>query len=93
MRTTDQGPETAFGNPRGTRVTTIAGFPAIETQGQFSPPDRHCGVLVGVASGQTLQVQYDYDGTALPMTRELACQKARAAAELAMQTLIEQAGE
>ncbi|MGH3616385.1 MAG: hypothetical protein ACRDRK_28070 [Pseudonocardia sp.] len=62
---------------------------AIETQGLYSPEASHCGVLIGVAAGQTLQVQYDYDGTALPMTRELACQKARAAAELAMQTLIE----
>lgn len=92
MRTTDQGPESAFDNPRGTRVTTVAGFPAIETQGLYSPKESHCGILIGVATGQTLQVQYDYNGTALPMTRELACQKARAAAELAMQTLIEQAG-
>ncbi|MGH3566718.1 MAG: DUF3558 domain-containing protein [Pseudonocardia sp.] len=93
MRTTDQGPETALSSPLGAEVISVSGFPAVETKG-FGSGDGsdHCIVLVGVAAGQTLQVQYDYNGTALPMTRELACQKARTAAELAMQTLIDQAG-
>ncbi len=37
LRTNDQGAENALGNPNGTTVTTIAGFPAIETQGLYSP--------------------------------------------------------
>lgn len=93
MRTTDQGPETALGSPLGAELISVSGFPAVKTKG-FGTGDgsHHCMILVGVAEGQTLQVQYDYYGTALPMNRELACQKARAAAELAMQTLIAQAG-
>lgn len=92
LRTTDQGPETAYGNPNGTTVTTVAGFPAVETQALGGGGDDHCMILVGVADGQTLQVQYDYNGTKMAMTRAQACEKARAAAEMATRTLIDRAG-
>lgn len=89
---TDQGPETAFGNPNGTTVSTISGFPTVETQGLGGGGDDHCVILVGVADGQTLQVQYDYTGTEIAMTRAKACDEARMAAEMAMETLIDRAG-
>ncbi len=36
--------------------------------------------------------RYFYNGQTVPMTHEIACQKARNAAELAMQTILAQAG-
>lgn len=88
----DSGPEFAFGNRRGATVITVAGFPAVQTQGNYAPADASCVVLLGVARGQTLQIAYDYNGPPETMTKDLACTKARTAAELAMQTLIARAG-
>lgn len=85
---TQSGIEATFDNPRGTRATTIAGFPAVETQGFHSPANSNCGLVVDIAHAQTLNISYDYNG-AMPSTREMACTKARAAAELAMQTLLQ----
>jgi hypothetical protein len=82
----------ALGTATGARAVTVSGFPAVETQVGSAPPDRQCVVLVDVATGQNLWVQYDYDGSTVPMTRELACDKARAAAEMAVRTLVERAG-
>lgn len=75
-RITDSGPEFAFGNRRGTTVITVAGFPAVQTQGNNARVDAHCIVLLGVAQGQTLQVQYDYYGPPESMTKDIACTKA-----------------
>ena len=47
---------------------------------------------VDVAPSQAVQVAYFYNGQTVPMTHEIACQKARNAAELAMQTILAQAG-
>ena len=47
---------------------------------------------VDVAPSQAVQVGYFYNGTTVPMTHEIACQKARHAAEMAMQTILAQAG-
>lgn len=86
------GIETSFTNSGGIRVITVAGYPALETESPaLLRPDTQCIVVVDVAPGQALQVNYDYAG-ALPMTRERACDRARPAAEMAMRTLIEQAG-
>ena len=41
-----------------------------------------------MASGQAVQVGYFYNGSTVPMNHEIACQKARNAAELAMQTIL-----
>ena len=35
---------------------------------------------------------YSYNGSTVPMNHEIACQKARNAAELAMQTILAKAG-
>ena len=51
-----------------------------------------CVVNVDVAPSQAVQVAYFYNGQTVPMTHEIACQKARNAAELAMQTILAQAG-
>jgi hypothetical protein len=87
-----QGAEYAIASASGANIVTVAGYGAIETQGRGAAPDRNCLLLVDVADRQNIWVQYDYDGSAVPMTRELACEKARNAADMAVQTLREQAG-
>jgi hypothetical protein len=85
------GVELAFGQPQ-LDVITVAGFGAVETPGVFSTGKYECIVNVDVAPLQAVQVAYFYDGSTLPMTHEIACQKARIAAELAMQTILAKAG-
>jgi hypothetical protein len=45
-----------------------------------------------VGPGQAVQVGYFYNGSTVPMNHEIACQKARNAAELAMQTILAKIG-
>jgi Protein of unknown function (DUF3558). len=79
------------GSP-GIDIVDVAGFMAIEFEDSFAEHDRNCDLTVDVAAGQNLFVRYDYDGATVPMTRKLACDKARAVAELAIHTLTERAG-
>ncbi len=69
------------------RVVSAAGFPAVENR----PPkdERGCFVDVSTKDGQYLSVQYA-ESTGSNDTTEVACEKARVAAELAMQTLLTQ---
>jgi hypothetical protein len=69
------------------RVVSAAGFPAVENH----PPGdkRGCFVDVSTKDGQYLSVQYG-ESTGSHDTTEVACEKARVAAELAMQTLLTQ---
>jgi len=85
------GVELAFGQPQ-LAVVTIAGFGAVTTPGRYSSGEHECIVNVDVARGQAVQVGYFYNGSALPMNHEIACQKARNAAELAMQTILTKSG-
>ena len=70
----------------------MAGFGAVETAGLYRTGDRDCVVNIDVAPGQAVQVGYFYNGTTVPMTHEIACEKARHAAELAMQTILARSG-
>lgn len=76
----------------GVRVTEVVRYGAIEYEDMYSEPGKNCVLNVDVAAEQSLFVRYDYDGVTIPMTKELACDKAKVAAEMAIQTLIEQAG-
>ncbi|WP_433557330.1 DUF3558 domain-containing protein [Pseudonocardia xinjiangensis] len=90
---TQQGAEFALHSTTGARVVQIGDFAAVETQrDERYPVEFHCVLLIDVAAGQSLWVQYDYDGSTVPMTKQLACDKAKVAAEMAVQTLIEQSG-
>jgi Protein of unknown function (DUF3558) len=80
------GVELAFEQPQLT-VITVAGFGAVTTPGRYSSGERECIINVDVAPGQAVQIGYFYNGTSVPMNHEIACQKARNAAELAMQTI------
>jgi Protein of unknown function (DUF3558) len=69
------------------RVVLVAGFPAVENR---RPTDeRGCFVDVSTTDGQYLSIQYA-ESTGSNDTAEVACEKARVAAELAMQTLLTQ---
>jgi hypothetical protein len=83
--------ELAFGQPQ-LDVITVAGFGAVQTPGLFSSGEHDCIVNVDVAPSQAVQVSYFYNGASVPMTHEIACQKARHAAELAMQTILAKVG-
>jgi hypothetical protein len=69
-------------------VTTVTGFPAVLTHNQYRSYETQCIVILDVAPGQTVQVNYDYNGPRLPLTREETCGKAQQAAEMVMQNLI-----
>lgn len=86
-----KGAEYALASPLA-RVVTVTGFAAVESQRSDALPTSHCLLAVDLAAGQNLAIRYDYDGVTIPMTKELACDKAKVAAEMAIQTLIEQAG-
>ncbi|MGH3802036.1 MAG: DUF3558 domain-containing protein [Pseudonocardiaceae bacterium] len=69
------------------RVVLVAGFPAVEN---LRPTDeRGCFVDVSTTAEQYLSVQYA-ESTGSNDTTEVACEKARVAAELAMLTLLTQ---
>ncbi|MFC5995997.1 DUF3558 domain-containing protein [Pseudonocardia hispaniensis] len=89
---TGRGAAYALGSVTGGRIVDVAGYAAVETRVGSSPEDRHCVLLVDVAAGQNLWVQYDYTGKTVPITKQLACQKAHTAAEMAVQTLRERTG-
>ena len=80
------GVELVFGQPQ-LNALTVSGFGAVETPGLYSSGEKDCVVNVDVASRQALQVAYSYNGATVPMNHEIACQKARGAAEMAMQTI------
>jgi len=88
---TQGGVELAFGQPQ-LDVISVAGFGAVETPGLLTTGERDCIVSIDVAAGQAVQVNYFYNGSTVPMNHEIACQKARNAAELAMQTILARAG-
>lgn len=69
------------------RVTSAAGFPAVEAHRPTD--DRGCFVLVSTKDGQYLSVQYG-ESTGSNDSTEVACEKARVAAEMATQTLLTQ---
>ena len=85
------GVELVFGQSR-LQVTTVAGFGAVQTPALYGTGEQDCLVNVDVGPSQAVQVGYFYSGQTVPMTHEIACQKARNAAELAMQTILAQAG-
>ncbi len=85
------GVELVFGQPQ-LEVTTVAGFGAVQTPALYGTGEQDCVVNVDVAPSQAVQVGYFYNGATVPMTHEIACQKARHAAELAMQTILARTG-
>jgi hypothetical protein len=60
------------------RVIDVDGMPALETASPDLDPASHCWVLVDVAAGQTLWVQYSPEGPVTAgTTHQIACDRAR----------------
>lgn len=77
---------------RSASEISVAGFPAVQAEANYSSDGTTCTVLVDVAPDEILELIYGYNGTELQPTLEQSCAKARRAAEMAMQTLIAQQG-
>ncbi|MEJ3652609.1 DUF3558 family protein [Actinomycetes bacterium KLBMP 9759] len=88
VRERDLDAATGLLAPRGATMEVIAGFGAVVTQGQYDDPNTGCLILIDAAKGKTLKVSYGYNGSTVPMTRDIACGKARKAAELVLGAIL-----
>jgi hypothetical protein len=78
----------AMRSTTGVQVVQVGGFAAVQTAAPYQDPKANCVLVVDVAQGQSLGVQYlnlagDYPG----INHEVACQLDRKAAELMVQNL------
>jgi hypothetical protein len=83
-----RGADYALGSTTGVQVVQIGGFSAVQTAAPYQDPNTNCVLVVDVAQGQSLGVQYgnaagDYPG----INHDVACQLDRKAAELMVQNL------
>lgn len=86
----ERGADYALNSGTGAQVVTIDGFAAVQTTSPYADPKEHCLLLVDVAQGQSLWVQWrtlsdDYPG----LTHELACRQAQEAGRLMLGNLRE----
>ncbi|HTF46915.1 MAG TPA: DUF3558 domain-containing protein [Pseudonocardia sp.] len=78
----------ALGSTTGVQVVQVDGFSAVQTAAPYQDPNTNCVLVVDVAQGQSLGVQYlnlagDYPG----ISHDMACQLDRKAAELMVRNL------
>lgn len=60
------------------QVVQIGGFPTVQTSSEIQDPETHCLLMIDVAPGQSLWVQFVNMGKTYPgMNHQLACQFAR----------------
>jgi hypothetical protein len=83
-----RGADYALGSTTGVQVVQIGGYSAVQTAAPYQDPNTNCVLVVDVAQGQSLGVQYgnaagDYPG----INHDVACQLDRKAAELMVQNL------
>lgn len=83
-----RGADYALDSTEPTQVVTIDGFSAVQTTSPQADPKDHCVLLVDVARGESLWVQWRTLSTNYPgMTHERACQQARDAGRLMVENL------
>jgi hypothetical protein len=82
-----QGADGALGNQDHDQIVQIDSYSAVQTYAPGFDPNSDCVLVIDVAQGQSLQVRYDSYGTYPGMNHQVACQLARKAAALMMQTL------
>lgn len=83
-----RGADYALGSSTGVQVLQVGGFSAVQTAAPYQDAKTNCVIVVDVAQGQSLGVQYsniagDYPG----INHDVACQLDRKAAELMVQNL------
>jgi hypothetical protein len=84
----DRSADTALGSATGARVVMLDGYAAVETTSPNVDPKEHCLLLVDVAQGESLWVQWMTESHGYPgLSRELACQKAEGAGRLMLANL------
>jgi hypothetical protein len=85
---TRRGAEYAMGSTTGAQVVAVSGFSAVQTSSPYGDPKTHCILVVDVAQGQSLWVQYDNIAGDYPgISHEVACELDRRAAELMVRNL------
>lgn len=85
---TRRGADYALNSGTGAQVVTIDGFAAVQTTSPYADPKEHCLLLVDVAQGQSLWVQWRTLSNNYPgLTHELACQQAQEAGRLMLGNL------
>jgi len=83
-----QGADYALGSDTGVQVVQVDGFTAVQTAPPYQDPKLNCVLVVDVAPGQSLGVQYaNYAGDYPGISHEVACQLDRTAAELMVRNL------
>lgn len=83
-----RGADYALESTEPTQVVTVDGFSAVQTTSPQVDPKDHCLLLVDVAQGESLWVQWRTLSVNYPgMTHERACQQARDAGQLMLENL------
>jgi Protein of unknown function (DUF3558) len=84
----NQSADYALGNQAPVQTVQLDGYSAVETSSPTVGPDSECLLFIDVAQGENLTVRYDnFEDNYPGMNHQLACQLARKAAALMMQTL------
>lgn len=84
---------TDYSSEPGAQPSSVAGFPAIDSEFGVHEPDEACMVRIDVASGQGIWVSFTSDFGKLPgASHELMCRKAHVAAEGVMRALLARTG-
>lgn len=83
-----RGADYALNSATGAQVVALDGFSAVQTSSPHVDPKQHCLLLIDVAQGESLWVQWMMlSGDTPDLTHEVACQKAQDAARLMLGNL------
>lgn len=85
-----RGADSGLDSSTGAQVVTLDGFSAVQATSPHVDPREHCVLLVDVAQGESLWVQWMTSTHGQPgFTHEMACEKARVAGQLMLTNLRE----
>ncbi|HEX4246317.1 MAG TPA: DUF3558 family protein [Pseudonocardia sp.] len=83
-----QGADAALRSSTGAQVGLVDGFPAVQTNSDSADPGLSCKILLDVAPGQTLSVEYvNRRGDYPNINHGIACQQATDATKLMLANL------
>jgi len=83
-----RGADYALGSTTGVQIVQVSGFTAVQTAAPYQDSKINCVLVVDVAQGQSLGVQYlNTRGNYPGISHDVACQLDRRAAEFMVQNL------
>ena len=83
-----QGADYALGNTAPVQVVQVGGFSAVQTSSPYQNANTQCILVIDVAQGESLWVQFDnLQGDFPGINHQVACQQASKAAELMLGNL------